>query len=73
MVVFGYSQRTALLPKVNKTAITANLGGIYQLGGGVQVERIILGGQFIHLPLGAGLGQFLGLEQSPIETGTIPD
>jgi hypothetical protein len=40
----------------SKNAIYGNFGGAYGIGSGLQYERIIIGGPFVHINLNAGLG-----------------
>jgi len=43
--------------QINKNAIYGNFGGAYQLGAGLHLERILVGGEYLHLSAGAGIGQ----------------
>jgi hypothetical protein len=40
----------------SKNAIYGNFGGAYGIGSGLQYERIIIGGPFVHMNLNTGIG-----------------
>jgi hypothetical protein len=56
--------------QINKNAIYGNFGGTYQFGTGLHYERIILGGEYLHLTLGAGIGQSFNKADKPLAGGT---
>lgn len=56
--------------QINKNAIYGNFGGAYQLGAGLHYERILAGGEYLHLSAGAGLGQSFNKSTESLAGGT---
>lgn len=70
-LLIGFSQMAqAQCSPFNKNAVYANAGGVYQLGGGLHYDRVILGNRIIHLTAGTGIGQAAGMKESPLTAGT---
>jgi hypothetical protein len=72
-LLIGFSQMSqAQAPalKLNKNAIYANAGGVYQVGAGLHYDRVILGNRIIYLTAGTGIGQAAGMKNSPLSAGT---